>query len=35
LAARSARVLNFMAPQEAEKLGISEDDRRLTHWGRH
>jgi AAA domain len=29
LAVRSARVLNFMAPQEAEKLGISEDDRRL------
>jgi hypothetical protein len=28
-AVRSARVLNFMTPQEAEKLGISEDDRRL------
>src|SRR5262249_24025666 len=28
-AVRSARVLNFMTPQEAEKIGIGEDDRRL------
>jgi hypothetical protein len=28
-AVRSARVLNFMTPEEASKLGISEDDRRL------
>jgi hypothetical protein len=28
-AVRSARVLNFMTPQEAERLGIAEDDRRL------
>jgi hypothetical protein len=28
-AVRSARVLNFMAPEEAKKLGIAEDDRRL------
>jgi hypothetical protein len=28
-AVRSARVLNFMTPEEAARLGISEDDRRL------
>ena len=28
-AARSARVLNFMSPEEANKLGIAEDQRRL------
>jgi hypothetical protein len=28
-AVRNARVLNFMTPEEAAKLGISEDDRRL------
>jgi hypothetical protein len=28
-AVRSARVLNFMTPQEAEKFGIAEDERRL------
>jgi AAA domain len=28
-AVRAARVLNFMSPEEAAKLGISEDDRRL------
>jgi len=26
---RSARVLNFMTPEEAKQLGIAEDDRRL------
>src|SRR5262249_21121662 len=28
-AVRSARVLNFMSPEEAKQLGIAEDDRRL------
>src|SRR5262249_7417622 len=28
-AVRSARVLNFMTPEEAKRLGIAEDDRRL------
>jgi hypothetical protein len=28
-AVRSARVLNFMAPEDAKKIGITEDDRRL------